>query len=756
MKHLHNLLKRQLKRHFGDSFSVPAEWQKFISSVDEAYGQFDADRGMIERSLDLSSQELLLANEELRAYQDHLEELVKDRTAELQREITERKAIEEVLRESQERFRALTENSQDVIMRFDRHYRHVYVNSVVEQQTGIPVKEFIGKTHKELGFPGHLCELWESAIQKVFETGKLQRIEFQLPNNIWIDWLIMPEFTANSFVKYVITSARDITERKRIEEELRRYHNHLEELVRERTSELQREITERRRAEEALKTSEEKFRTLVENINIGVYRATGDNHGSFMQANPAIMKMFGFDSMEEFMKISVSDLYIDREQRIHFLDELKKSGYVKDKELRMLRKDGMPIWTSCTANIQYDEHGDIQWIDGVIEDITERKKIEEQLRQAQKMDAIGTLAGGVAHDFNNILTAIIGYGNLLKEDVKKDTHLENYACQILAAAEKAAFLTQSLLAFGRKQIFNLRPANINEIVGKMETLLLRVIGEDIELKTFLTSGDIVVMADASQLEQVLMNLAVNARDAMPDGGSLTIETETVLLDNEFISAHGFGTVGPHALITVEDSGHGMDKKIQARIFEPFFTTKEVGKGTGLGLSMVYGIIKQHDGYINVYSETGKGSIFRIYLPLVESETEEIESAAAYTPPEGGTETILVAEDNTEVRRFIRHILERSGYIVIEAVDGEDALEKFLIKGDSIQLLVLDVIMPQKSGKEVYEEIRKIKPDIKVIFTSGYTADIIHRKGVLEKGLNFISKPVSPDKLLRKIRETLGK
>ncbi|TFG43664.1 MAG: PAS domain S-box protein, partial [Bacteroidia bacterium] len=603
MEHLHNLLKRQLKIHFEDSFSVPAKWQKFISSVNEAYGQFDTARGMIERSLDLSSQELLHTNEELRAYQDHLEELVKDRTAELQREITERKAIEEVLRESEERFRALTENSQDVIMRFDHHHRHVYVNSVVEQQTGIPAKEFIGKTHKELGFPAHLCELWESAIQKVFETGKLQRIEFQLPNNIWIDWLIMPEFTADSSVRYVITSARDITERKRIEEELRRYQDHLEELVRERTSELQREITERRRAEEALKTSEEKYRTLVENINIGVYRATGDDRGSFIQANPAIMKMFGFDSMEEFMKISVSDLYIGPEQRTHFLDELKKNGYVKDKELRMLKKDGMPIWTSCTANIHYDEHGDIQWIDGVIEDATERKKIEEQLRQSQKMDAIGTLAGGVAHDFNNILTAIIGYGNLLKEDVKKDKHLENYAGQILAAAEKAAFLTQSLLAFGRKQIFNLRPANINEIVGKMETLLLRVIGEDIALKTFLTSGDIVVMADASQLEQVLMNLAVNARDAMPDGGSLTIETETVLLDNEFISAHGFGNVGSYALITVEDSGHGMDKKIQARIFEPFFTTKEVGKGTGLGLSMVYGIIKQHDGYINVYSET---------------------------------------------------------------------------------------------------------------------------------------------------------
>jgi PAS domain S-box-containing protein len=682
MEHRHNLLKRQLKRHFGDSFSVPAEWQKFISSVNEAYSQFDIDRGMLERSLDLSSQELLHANSEMGA---------------------------------------IIQAFPDLLFRIDMNGKILDFKAGSKADLFTSRRHLVGK-HLQDTPSQEVSRKFQDAINAVFQRKTIISIEYSL--------------------------------RKKGKEFF--YEARLLPLIDHQIIVIIRNITNLKRAEEALKTSEEKFRTLVENINIGVYRATGDDRGSFIQANPAIMKMFGFDSMEEFMKISVSDLYIDHEQRTHFLDELKKNGYIKDKELRMMKKDGMPIWTSCTANIKYDEHGAIQWIDGVIEDATERKKIEEQLRQAQKMDAIGTLAGGVAHDFNNILTAIMGYGNLLKEDVKKDKHLDNYANQILAAAEKAAFLTQSLLAFGRKQIFNLRPVNVNEIVRKMETLLHRVIGEDIELKTFLTSRGVVVMADSSQLEQVLMNLAVNARDAMPDGGSLTIETETVLLDNEFISAHGFGNVGYYALITVEDSGHGMDEKTQSRIFEPFFTTKEIGKGTGLGLSMVYGIIKQHDGYINVYSETGKGSIFRIYLPLVESETEEIESEAVYTPPEGGTETILVAEDNLEVRRFIRHILERSGYTVIEAVDGEDALEKFLRKGDSIQLLVLDVIMPQKSGKEVYEEIIKIRPDIKVIFTSGYTAEIIHRKGILEKGLNFISKPVSPDKLLRKVRETLKK
>lgn len=266
--------------------------------------------------------------------------------------------------------------------------------------------------------------------------------------------------------------------------------------------------------------------------------------------------------------------------------------------------------------MQYDDNGALQWMDGVIEDITERKEFEEQLRQMQKMDAIGTLAGGIAHDFNNILTAVIGYGNLLKEAIQGNSQLTDYINQILISSERAAALTQNLLAFSRRQIINPSPVNMNEIIRKLGTLLLRVIGEDIELKIALSSEDLLVMADAMQMEQILLNLAANARDAMPDGGTLTIKTARVELDDEFPRAHGYGMPGLYACILVEDTGQGMDEQTRERIFEPFFTTKKVGKGTGLGLSMVYGIVKQHEGYVDTYSELGKRSVFKIYLPLI--------------------------------------------------------------------------------------------------------------------------------------------
>jgi CheY-like chemotaxis protein len=289
----------------------------------------------------------------------------------------------------------------------------------------------------------------------------------------------------------------------------------------------------------------------------------------------------------------------------------------------------------------------------------------------------------------------------------------------------------------------------------LEKLLSRLIGEDIELSTILSDKDLTVMADSTQIEQVLMNLATNARDAMPDGGSLTISTELVELDNEFIKAHGYGRSGFYALISVSDTGEGIDERTKDRIFEPFFTTKEVGKGTGLGLAMVYGIIKQHDGCINVYSGPDKGTTFKIYLPLIKLSVEEVR-LADIPIIKGGTETILIAEDDAQVRGLTKEVLEGYGYKVMEAVDGDDAIKIFNENKDKIQLLFLDVVMPKKNGKEVYDEITKIRPDIKAIFTSGYPADIIHKKGIIEEGSNFILKPMLPDELLRKVRDVLDK
>jgi signal transduction histidine kinase/DNA-binding response OmpR family regulator len=385
----------------------------------------------------------------------------------------------------------------------------------------------------------------------------------------------------------------------------------------------------------------------------------------------------------------------------------------------------------------------------------ERERLLTQLLQAQKMEAVGQLAGGISHDFNNILTAMIGYGHLLKMKMKEDDPLRTYADNILSLSDKAANLTQSLLAFSRKRIMNPCPANLNEIIKRIDYLLSRIIGEDIKLQTMLSEDDLIVMADSGQIEQVLMNLATNARDAMPEGGLLTIGTETLDIDHEFIKEHGYGNEGQYALISLTDTGAGMDRETREKIFEPFFTTKEVGKGTGLGLSMVYGIIKQHEGYINVYSEPGRGTTFRIYLPLIEAKAEEIKPEAIQ-PIETGTETVLLAEDEDAIREFIKKLLEEYGYKVITAGSGQEAIDEFKAHKDKIQLALLDVIMPNRNGKEAYEEIKKIRPDIKVLFMSGYPADIIHKHDIIEKGFAYIEKPASPTKLLRKIREVLGK
>ena len=383
----------------------------------------------------------------------------------------------------------------------------------------------------------------------------------------------------------------------------------------------------------------------------------------------------------------------------------------------------------------------------------EKERLEEQLRHAQKMEAVGTLAGGIAHDFNNALTAIIGYGDLLKMRIDKDDPLRRNVDQILASAEKAANLTQRLLAFSRKQLIEPRPVNLNESIKDVEKLLTRLIREDIEIKVKLSREDIIVMADSGQIEQALMNLATNARDAMPDGGVLTIATESVELNREFFKANDHERPGRYALLSVTDTGIGMDEKTRERVFDPFFTTKEVGKGTGLGLSMVYGIIKQHEGYIDVSSKPGKGTTFRIYLRLTESKIEEKKSKTL-GPAEGGTETVLIAEDDESVRMLSKEILEGYGYDVLEATHGEDAVRKFMENKEKVQILLLDVVMPKKNGKEVYEEIVKIKPDIKALFISGYASDIMHKQGIIDEGINFISKPVSPEALLRKVREVL--
>jgi len=402
-----------------------------------------------------------------------------------------------------------------------------------------------------------------------------------------------------------------------------------------------------------------------------------------------------------------------------------------------------------------DERGEHTGFVSITRDITERKILEDQLRHAQKMEAIGQLAGGIAHDFNNILTAIIGYGHVALMKMAKDDPLRLNIESMLEGTDRAAHLTKDLLLFSRKQVSERKPMDLNAVVGQVEKFLKQVIGEDIVCKKAVTGQSLTVFADSHQLEQVLMNLATNARDAMPRGGVLTILTERVVLQEDFTSAHGYGKPGVYAMMTVTDTGTGMDENTRKRIFEPFFSTKEVGKGTGLGLAVVYGIIKDHEGFINVYSEPGKGATFRIYLPIVES----ISAAEETTPrqeeaPARGTETVLVAEDDDSLRKLSRTVLAEYGYTVIEAVDGEDAVKKFMENKDTVRLLLLDLIMPKMNGKEAYDEIRKIMPDMKAIFVTGYALDLVRQKASLQDGVHLVYKPISPTALLRKVRSVL--
>lgn len=508
------------------------------------------------------------------------------------------------------------------------------------------------------------------------------------------------------------------------------------------------DLTRRRMVEAALAESEAKYRTLVDNALVGVYKSKMD--GRFLFANEAMARIFDFESPQELISAGVPALYERIEDRNAFLEVLRKRGSLNNYELELITKSRARRNVLISATLE----GDI--LSGMILDVTEAKRLEERLRQAQKMEAIGQLAGGVSHDFNNILSAIMGYGELLAMKMDPENSLLPSVEQIISAARRGAEVTRRLLAFSRKQVFELHPVDLNEAIRNVEKLLARIIGEDIELRTVLR-GELTVNADRNQLEQVLMNLAANARDAMPEGGFFTITSERVLMDTDFVKTHGYGRPGEYALISVADTGTGMSDETKGRIFEPFFTTKETGKGTGLGLAMAYGIIKQHNGFINVYSEEGEGTIFRIYLPAVQAKTEE-PGWSLYLRPilRKGTETLLVAEDDMALRRLSTMVLSEFGYNVISARDGDDAVMKFGENREHIKLVILDMIMPKKNGMEAYEEITKMHPGIKALFVSGYTADVAQKKGFLRRGTDFLKKPFSPYELLAKVREILDR
>jgi two-component system, cell cycle sensor histidine kinase and response regulator CckA len=509
------------------------------------------------------------------------------------------------------------------------------------------------------------------------------------------------------------------------------------------------DISERKKAEEALRHSQNTLQKAQETAHLGIwewdvrknelywsdelYRIHGLAPGTSVPAEPGYFMVHPADR-----KLLQDEIYNMLSNEAHQLTEY-----------RIVRPDGSVRHIYSSAELLKDASGEPEKFVGIAYDITEKKKLEEQLLQSQKMEAIGTLAGGVAHDFNNILTAIIGYASILKMRMAADSPLREYANEILGASERAANLTGSLLSFSRKQPINLRPVSLNQIISGISNLLYRVIGEDIEFSCHLYHEPLIVLADNGQIEQVLMNLVANARDSMPNGGLLTIRTEPAVVD----SSHAYLQPGTYALMTVSDTGRGMDESTRQRIFEPFFTTKELGKGTGLGLSIVYGIIRQHNGEIKVDSEPGIGTVFSVYLKLIEIKDEQVETEIAQQVT-GGTETILLAEDDEGVRLFFKGVLEEYGYRVIATADGDEAVARYLESSDEIRLLLFDLVMPKKNGKEAYDDIIRSGGDLPVIFSSGYPADIIHQKGIVGDGITLITKPVSPYILLSEIRKVL--
>ena len=511
---------------------------------------------------------------------------------------------------------------------------------------------------------------------------------------------------------------------------------------------------ELKRNEQALRRSEARYRSLVQSAVYGIYRSTLES--KFLDVNPALIVMLGYSSAEEVLALDPrQDVFVNEGEQARLIEEFRRAGRMDGVEVRWKRKDGSAITVRISGSAVSSEDEPADVLEAIVEDVTERRALEDQFRQAQKMEAVGRLAGGIAHDFNNLLMVICGYTEVMLEQLSADHPLQDKVRAVQQASDRATTLTRQLLAFSRKQLLELKIVDVNTIVKDMERLLRPLIGENVELTTSLAKTIGCARADAGQLEQVIMNLVVNAKDAMPSGGRIVIQTSNVTVDDSYRGEHTFIHPGDYVVISVSDTGLGMDKDTQSRIFEPFFTTKEKGKGTGLGLSTVYGIIKQSGGYIFVQSEIGRGTTFTIYLPSVEGPKESTGAAPDWRSAAGGSETVLLVEDEESVRQLVRDTLEAKGYHVIEAENGHAGLAAAEAHSGKIDLVITDVVMPAMGGHELAKRLKEARPAIKVLYLSGYTEDAIVDQGSGENSKAFLQKPFTLQNLARKVREVLG-
>ncbi|MCU1284731.1 MAG: multi-sensor hybrid histidine kinase [Acidobacteriales bacterium] len=567
--------------------------------------------------------------------------------------------------------------------------------------------------------------------------------EVDLVGSMFVDWIGAPLRTGNETFGVIVAQSYD--------EDVRYGESELEVL--NFVSQHLAGAILRKRNEDALRNSESRYRSIVQSAVYGIYRSSMDDH--FLEVNPAIVSMLGYGSNEELLALKLSkEVYVDPTERRRLIDQHSANNRFDNVEVKWKRKDGKPITVRLSGHAITNASGEIEAFQMITEDVTERRALEEQLRQSQKMEAVGRLAGGVAHDFNNLLTVIKGYSELMLEELKDADPLRGEVEEIKKAADRAAGLTRQLLAFSRQQVLAPKVLDLNAVVGNMDKLLKRLLGEDIALYSVLESGLGRVKADPGQVEQVIMNLAVNARDAMPRGGKLTVETANIELDEAYAHEHMGAKPGSYVMLAVSDTGTGMTPQVRQRIFEPFFTTKELGKGTGLGLSTVYGIVKQSEGYIWVYSEIAVGTSFKVYLPRVDAPAEAAHVRTLARSAYRGTETVLLVEDEDGVRALVRQVLHKNGYTVLEARHGGEALLHCERHKGQIELLLTDVILEQMSGTELAARLATIRPDMKVLYISGYTDDAIVHHGVLTQGTHFLQKPFTTESLAKKIRQVL--
>jgi len=514
------------------------------------------------------------------------------------------------------------------------------------------------------------------------------------------------------------------------------------------------DITERKRAEEALRESEVRYRGLVNNATYGIYWVTLE--GDLLDANPALVQMLGYGSIEELLAIdNTLCLFCDPAARDGVASRYREHER-GDTTVEWKRKNGKIITVRLIGRRSRDVRRNSDCVEVIVEDVTERIAMEKQLRQAQKFEAIGQLAGGIAHDFNNMIGAILGWAEIGLEETEAETRLHRHFDKVRHQAVRAAALTRQLLAFARRQILEPRNLDLNQNVTETLSLLEKVIGSNIEIRTKLAEKLTLVRADPTQIDQVLMNLCINARDAMPEGGCLTIETGDMAFDEKYCAVHTFARPGHYTLLAVTDTGTGMDAATLDRIFEPFFTTKDTGKGTGLGLATVYGIVSQHGGFLHVYSEVGMGTTFRVYLPVTPSAERTPAGVENSRPARGGAETILIAEDHEGLRELARETLANLGYDILLASDGEEAVRVFQANRDRVDLLLLDVVLPKMNGPEAYARISAEKEDVPVIFATGYSPEMALLHDALERGLTVLQKPYVPRELAQRVRETLDR